>query len=159
MCLISAPALSNRRETKRQVETLEYCYRLRAILALCLSLALSGCAGWFPTTAGYEQLLDGWIGSKGEQLVRQWGPPTGEHTDAYGRKIYRFSKHRTYTRSGGTKSQQVLVGGNYVWVDIPQPDRVETTWCDTTFYLDANDTIETYKFVGPDCTAFEKQAD
>jgi|GEM_PF-2136539 len=127
-----------------------------AVLLTALTGSLSGCADWYPSEKGYRQALDTWIGSTGEQLVAQWGAPAGEHTSPDGRKIYQYKNQRSYTVSGGTKSEQVKVDDNYVSVDIPQPDEIRTTWCDTTFHLNADDIIESYNFKGPDCTAYEK---
>lgn len=125
-------------------------------LLIALTLGLSGCASWFPTEQGYRHVLDTWIGSTGEQLVAKWGVPDGEHTSPSGTKIYQYKGRRSYTVSGGTRSEQVKIDGNYVWVDVPQPDETQTTWCDTTFHINADDIIESYYFKGPDCTAYEK---
>lgn len=127
------------------------------VLAICLTLA--GCAGWFPTTQGYRQGLNAWIGFKGEELMQRWGLPTHEHAAPNGGKAYQYEKERSYTVSGGTKSERIQVNGNDIWVDIPQPDEIRTTWCQTTFYLNADDTITHYSFQGPDCRAYEKKAD
>lgn len=124
-------------------------------LLLLISITLAGCAGWFPTEQGYRQVLDSWIGDSGESLVAKWGIPSAEHTSPDGAKIYEFSKTRTYTVSGGTDTEQVVINGHYIDVEVPQPDEVKTTWCRTTFYLAANDIIQSYAFEGPDCTAYE----
>jgi hypothetical protein len=127
-----------------------------AVLLMALTGSLNGCADWYPSEKGYRQTLDTWIGGTGEQLVAKWGAPAGEHTSPDGSKIYQYKDQRTYTVSGGTKSEQVKVDNDYVWVDIPQPDETRTTWCNTTFHLNADDIIESYNFQGPDCTAYEK---
>jgi hypothetical protein len=127
--------------------------------ALLLCVTLSGCAGWSPTEAGYRQLVDGWIGATGRQLIKKWGLPDREHRDDTGWKAYQYDRKRSYTISGGTKTQQVLVNGTYVDVDIPQPDKTVNTWCLTTFYLNTMDVIKAANFDGPDCTAYEKKAD
>ncbi|HVI88391.1 MAG TPA: hypothetical protein VM659_08815 [Dongiaceae bacterium] len=125
-------------------------------LLIALTGSLTGCAGWYPSEEGYRQTLDTWIGSTGEQLVAKWGVPAGEHVSTDGSKLFEYKDTRSYTVSGGTRSEQVKVDGNYVWVDIPQPDETRTTWCNTTFHLNADDIIESYYFKGPDCTAYEK---
>jgi hypothetical protein len=132
--------------------------RRHAIFVLLMTLAgsLSGCAGWYPSEQGYRQRLDSWIGSTGEKLVAQWGVPTGEHISPDGSKLYEYKDQRTYTVGGGKKAEQIEVDGKYVWVDIPQPDEIRTTWCNTTFHLGRDDVIKTYSFVGPDCTAYQK---
>lgn len=126
-----------------------------AHLLLLISVTLTGCAGWFPTKQGYRQVLDTWIGGSGEHLVASWGVPTGEHTSPDGSRIYEFSKTRTYTVSGGTQTEQVVINGHYIDVEVPQPDEVRSTWCRTTFYLSAGDIIQSDAFEGSDCTAYE----
>jgi hypothetical protein len=126
-----------------------------APLLLLISITLTACAGWFPTEQGYRQVLDTWVGDSGESLVAKWGIPTAEHSSPDGSRIYEFSKTRTYTVSGGTQTEQVVINGHYIDVEVPQPDEVKSTWCRTTFYLAANDIIQSYAFEGPDCTAYE----
>jgi hypothetical protein len=130
---------------------------LAAALLLCLTL--SACASWFPSAEGYRQLVDGWVGGTGQQLIEQWGLPDREHTDDTGWKTYQYDRKRSYTIPGGTATQQVKVNGTYVDVDVPQPDKTKTTWCLTTFYLNTTDVIKAVNFDGPDCTAYEKKAD
>lgn len=72
-----------------------------------------------------------------------------------GSRIYEFSKTRTYTVSGGTQTEQVVINGHYIDVEVPQPDEVRSIWRRTTFYLSAGDIIQSDAFEGPDCTAYE----
>jgi hypothetical protein len=131
--------------------------RAAACTALFMALAgsVAGCAG-LRTQEGYRQAMDSWIGSTGEQLVAQWGPPAQEHTSPDGAKLYQYRDQRDYRVSGGTRQERVLLDGHYVYVDLPQPDQTETIWCNTTFRINKDDIIEGYYFTGPDCTTGEK---
>jgi len=128
-------------------------------LLLLLASALSGCYGQIPTAMGYRRNLDTWIGSTGEELTSRWGAPTDIEESLDGTHHYTYKKNRTYRIYGGTEKEEVLVDGHYVDVDIPQPDTIGTTWCVTTFHLSAAYIVQSYEFVGPDCTADEKPAD
>jgi len=119
---------------------------------LLLATILVGCT--FPTELGYRQRVETWIGSTGEILVAQWGLPAAEHTSPDGSKIYAYRRVHTYTIGGGTKTEQVLVNGEYVDVSIPQPEETRHSYCNTTFYLSADDVIRSYAFDG-DCTDYE----
>lgn len=146
--------------TKQQPRIWPKIARWPACLALFVALAgsLTGCAGWYPTEKGYRQVLDTWIGSRGEELIGKWGLPTGEHISPDGTKLYEYKQERSYSIDGGTRREQILVDGHYVDVDIPLPDETQTTWCNTTFRIGLDDKIKSYYFNGPDCTAKEKSA-
>jgi hypothetical protein len=133
------------------------CARI-AVLASLLALAACVDVGPHPTQLGYRHALDRTIGAKGEAVVRILGVPTREHTSPDGSKSYEYMRERTYTVRGGTEPERVLIKGEYVWIDIPQPDRVEHAWCRTTFYISPFDTVTGASFDGPDCRAFEKKA-
>src|SRR4051794_6413318 len=63
-------------------------------LALMMALVLAGCASWYPTEAGYRQILATWVGSTGDELIAKWGLPTSEH-DSGGGKVYQYNRERT----------------------------------------------------------------
>ena len=58
-------------------------------LAIFAVFALSGCA----TTAGYEKVLNSWVGAQEIDLVRSWGPPVQVY-EAGGRKFTVYSAKR-----------------------------------------------------------------
>ncbi|HVJ42618.1 MAG TPA: hypothetical protein VM639_14030 [Dongiaceae bacterium] len=128
------------------------------LLMLVAAGTLSGCAADMPSKMGYRRQLDSWIGSTGAELTAQWGAPSNIEESLDGTKHYTYKESRTYRLYGGTRREEVLVDGHYVDVDIPQPDKIGTTWCDTTFHLSATYIIQSYEFVGPDCTNDEKPA-
>ena len=116
---------------------------------LLIFIVVGGCA----TTAGYEQVLNTWVGASEASLVNSsWGIPNGSY-QAGGRKYLTYNSSSTYTtpvrtevrcstsHTGATHCNTETYGG--------------TTYnysCKTTFYVESSRVIG-YKFKGNDCTA------
>lgn len=148
------------RERGRHLATRLLPFRLGAAwLVLLLAGALGGCSAPIPSEMGYRRQLDKWVGLTGEHLTSQWGAPTDIEESLDGTKHYTYKKNRTYRIYGGTRWEKVRIDGHYVDIDVPQPDEIGTTWCNTTFHLSAAYIVQSYEFVGPDCTGYETPED
>lgn len=123
-------------------------YRWYAIVG---AIALSACA----TTAGYEKVLNSWVGSQELELVRSWGPPVQAY-EAGGRKFIMYSSQRNVYIPGvaptfrtnviGTTAYTTAVGGS--------PASNISKACTTTFEID-NTRVVSWSYKGNDCTAKE----
>ena len=58
-------------------------------LFIFIVITLSACA----TTAGYEKVLNSWVGAQEIDLVRRWGPPVQSY-ETGGRKFIVYSSRR-----------------------------------------------------------------
>jgi hypothetical protein len=137
------------------------------LLLLLSAMTLTSCVTE-PTEAGYRQVMDGWIGQTGEKLITSRGKPGAQQVRDDGTKVYEYVTTSRYTISYTTTERvwveshyvgQTMVSGHYVDAEVPGPPETRQGWCDTTFYLTPDETIKSYDFSGPDCTAYEKQAD
>ncbi len=71
---------------------------MRSVLfAPVVVLLLCGCA--LATTAGYEKMLDTWVGRQEIDLVRSWGAPDRVH-EVDGCRFIGFSSHHRVYQSG-----------------------------------------------------------
>lgn len=123
-------------------------YRRFAIVG---AIALSACA----TTAGYEKVLNSWVGSQELDLVRSWGPPAQAY-EAGGSKFLLYSSQRNVYIPGvaptlrtsviGTTAYTTAVGGS--------PASNISKACVTTFEL-VNSRVASWSYKGNDCTAKE----
>ena len=76
-------------------------------LAIVAVFALSGCA----TTAGYEKVLDSWVGAQEVDLVRSWGPPVQAY-ETGGRKFIVYSAKRNVCLPSLSPTYQANVVGD-----------------------------------------------
>lgn len=60
---------------------------------IALTSLLASCA----TTAGYEKMLNSWVGREEIDVVRRWGPPQQTYETA-GRKFLSYSSEKTVFR-------------------------------------------------------------
>lgn len=121
--------------------------RLNAMLVLVA--ALGGCA----TTAGYQKLLSGWVGSDEVSLVRKWGPPLRSHTVA-DRRFLVFESRSELVLPEVPPSYQTSVKGNkaYTTFVAGSPASVVSYVCMTTFEMKAGRVVGS-TFSGNDCRA------
>lgn len=120
-------------------------------LAIFAVFALSGCA----TTAGYEKVLNSWVGAQEIDLVRSWGPPVQVY-EAAGRKFTVYSAKRNVYLPGTSPTYQTNVIGNTAYTTAVggSPAMNIGMSCMTTFELEGSRVVSwTYK--GNDCKAKE----
>lgn len=96
------------------------------VMILCISLILSGCA----TTAGYQKIVDSWMGAEENKLIESWGVPDNVY------QLNETDKVFTYKES----SQAILSGS------------VVTYSCETYFTV-RDGVVVDWKFKGNKCNA------
>lgn len=74
---------------------------------MAVALVMSGCA----TTAGYEKLLNEWLGKEESSLVSSWGPPQGLYVSPDGHRILTYVDERTLVIPGYTAPSTTYVTG------------------------------------------------
>ena len=100
--------------------------KLNFFALLLISTLLAGCA----TSANYEKVVDSWVGSSEDELIRKWGVPTSSYSTSDNKYItYRRTRIVDYGSGPFQKS------------------------CETTFTLQ-NERIVSWSFKGNDCIAF-----
>jgi hypothetical protein len=116
--------------------------RMTAAAAMLASLA--GCAA-----PGYEGELQSWLGRSNAELVDAWGEPGDVVVDEAGRNVFVYATVRT-ERKGGTSmtTNDPLTGQP---VTISKPTRIETYWCKTSFAIDEDERVTSYRYEGNDC--------
>ena len=120
-------------------------------LVLASSAVLSACA----TTAGYERILNSWVGVQEIDLVRTWGPPIQAY-ETGGRKFIVYESRRNVFIPGTAPTYQTNVVGNTAYTTAVggSPAMNIGRSCVTTFELDGAKVVSwTYK--GNDCKAKE----
>ena len=96
------------------------------IMIFCISLILSGCA----TTAGYQKIVDSWMGAEESKLIEAWGVPDNVYQLNETDKVFTYEE-----------SSQAIISGNVV-----------TYSCKTSFTV-RNGVIVDWKFKGNKCNA------
>lgn len=133
-------------------------------------LLLTGCA----TTAGYEKILNSWVGDNADHLVSSWGPPASSYQLTDGGRVLQYSNHRNVMFSGvpttmpQTTYQNGSVNvygsnggsayGNYngtstTYVQQPAPIYNIQKQCTTRFTVNAQGIITSWAWQGNDCKA------
>lgn len=125
--------------TNKSGNTISYCVRV-FILLVIVSFVVTSCA----TTEGYKKIVQSWVGSNVNQLINQWGPPTGEYKMPNGHIVY------TWIREG---QRQVNTGYNRYTNQIQTS--TSSLHCETSFTADASGKIYTWQFKGNNCVAEE----
>jgi len=100
-------------------------------LLVVLSTLIVSCA----TTAGYEKVLNSWVGKQEVDLVRSWGEPIQSYEDG-GHKFIVFSSERV---------KVVPTSGPPLWLV-----NVVKLSCTTTFKLDGSKVVS-WTYEGNDC--------
>lgn len=123
---------------------------LRCFAIICL-LALSACA----TTAGFEKVLNSWVGAQEIDLVRSWGPPVQAY-EAGGRKFIVYSSRRNVYLPGTAPTYQTNVIGNTAYTTAVggSPAMNIGMSCMTTFELEGSRVVS-WSYKGNDCKAKE----
>lgn len=120
-------------------------------LILLIAAALSACA----TTAGYEKILNTWIGSQEIDLVRSWGPPQQTY-EVGGRRFLVYSSRRTVYLPGTAPTYQTTIVGNTAYTNAigGSPGMAVDKTCITIFELEGT-RIVSWSHKGNDCKARE----
>ncbi len=120
-------------------------------LSICITALLTACA----TTAGYEKVLNSWVGAQELDLVRSWGPPAQAY-EAGGRKFIVYTSRRNVYMPGVAPTYQTTVVGNTAYTNPVggSPAMNIGMSCATTFELD-NSRIVSWSYKGNDCKAKE----
>ena len=123
-------------------------FRYSVIIIL---IALSGCA----TTAGYEKLLNSWVGAQEVDLIRSWGPPVQAY-EAGGRKFVAYSSRRNVYLPGTAPTYRTNVVGNTAYTTAVggSPAMNVDMSCMTTFELEGSRVVS-WSYKGNDCKAKE----
>lgn len=100
---------------------------MRNILCIMLIVLLSGCA----TEAGYQKIVNSWMGSDKHDLIEKWGVPTNN---------YKEDEHTEYFSYVETSVSSDSSGNIYNWK------------CDTTFTI-TDDKVTSWKYNGNKCRA------
>jgi hypothetical protein len=130
---------------------------MRRHLLLCLTLAAvalaCGCAT--ATVAGYERMLDAWVGTDEVELLRAWGAPDRSY-EAGGRRFIAYTTRRNVHYPGTTATTHVtVVDGTAHAVTVGgAPGWSEERACSTTFELDGGKVVA-WSHRGDDCRARE----
>ena len=124
---------------------------MNRILVTVLTLLLAGCA----TTAGYEKLLDSWVGAEEVDLVRSWGPPQRAY-ETGGRKFLAYSERRNVHYPGRPPAYITTVVGNTAYSNPigGSPAMNVRSTCITTFELQGTKVVA-WSWKGDDCKAKE----
>lgn len=146
------------------------CRAPRALIAAVVVAAfgLAGC-GTIPTTAGYEQLLNSWVGADADRLVVQWGPPQRSFDLNNGGEVLEYVSVRTYETGGYTTTRpKTTTHSGTVWGDgglggysgttttyetVTSPVVTHEMVCKTQFTVNARGVVVNWKWQGNDCRA------
>ena len=114
-----------------------------------------GCA----TTAGYERVLNTWVGASEASLVNSsWGIPDGSYQTG-GRKYLTYNSSRAYTTPVSTELNCSSSHAGATYCDTSMYGGTTYNYsCKTTFYVEINRVIG-YKFKDNDCTAVAPKSD
>lgn len=124
---------------------------MRYFFLLVFAVLTAGCA----TTAGYEKVLNSWVGRQEIELVRAWGSPLRTY-EAGGRKFIAFASKRNLFVAGSPPRYQTTIIGNTAYTDVSggTPDANIPLSCLTTFEINGS-TIVSWHYKGNDCVAKE----
>ena len=119
---------------------------------VALSLIMSACV---PTSKGYEQTLNTWMGMPEGQLIRSWGVPKQVFNNS-GKKYFVYNSSRNVYLPGASPTYRTRVIGNTAYTNSyggSAPRNLNYS-CETTFEI-ANQKVVSWRYNGNDCTAPE----
>lgn len=111
----------------------------KSLAVAAMAFMLAGCGGLSATQAGYEAKLEGLKGHHIDEVVMEWGPPSGEYTFADGRRMYSF-----------TRSRLVVVPRPF-YDDIS--DELRHLYCETRLITDKDGRVASWEYRGNSCRA------
>jgi Sel1 repeat len=133
------------------------------IPTIFVSLLSVGCA----TTAGYEQMLQTWVGHSEDELISRWGAPQNVYTLNSGGKVLTYDNRRNVQIGGYTTTVPVTtyqngtingdVNANYnststTYVQRTTPVQNINMVCITRFTI-VNGVVQSWAWQGNDCKA------
>ncbi|MBP7216333.1 MAG: hypothetical protein KBA46_03505 [Candidatus Omnitrophica bacterium] len=134
---------------------------MKKSIFLMLCLGLCGCA----TTAKYEAKLDTWIGASEDALVASWGVPDKTYNLNNGKKAIEFI-HKNILETGGytyTTPQRTYHSGKIgdetysgtstTYVRETEPVRKHRLYCATSFIINSNGSVESWRHEGNNCVS------
>ncbi len=141
----------------------------RAILLLVATGVIAGCA----TTAGYEEVLNAWVGFHIDDLVSSWGPPQGSFKLSDGSMVLEYTQTRNVQMGGDTYSSPqtsyhsglasaygstgsaygTYSGSTTTYVQKQTPTYNLNLWCKTRFTANPNGIITKWRWQGNNCIA------
>lgn len=119
---------------------------IKAALALPALLLIGGCQG--PTYAAYQGQVDQWLLKPVDQLVMQWGPPTGSFKLADGNTLMEYNRTVTEVRADDGPFMHRR--------HDPFGTRIYTVHrvCKTRFVVGTDNIIKSWSSEGNDCVAY-----
>lgn len=120
---------------------------MRYLIIAVMLMLLGGCA----TTAKFETLLNSWVGSTEDQLVRRWGPPSSTY-ETGGTKYLTYVQSSSGYVPGVAPSYQTQVIGNtaYTRPTGGMPGYGYTDRCTVNFAVQ-NGQIVSWRYEGNMC--------
>lgn len=141
-------------------------------ISIFVLLLVTGCA----TTAGYEMVLNSWVGQSADRLISSWGVPANSTQLSDGGRVLEYSNQRNVQLGGYTTtvpqttyqtgtanvygSNGSSAYGNYngtstTYVQQTSPVQNITMRCVTRFTVNAQEIITNWAWQGNDCKAKE----
>lgn len=122
----------------------------RKALTSTVFMLLAACA----TTAGYEEILDSWMGSSESSIVSSWGAPDNVYTAPDGTRIITYYSSRNIVLPGTAPTYTTTVYGNtaYTTSSGGSPATNIGMSCETSFTIKKGRIIS-WRYQGNDCKA------
>lgn len=138
-------------ESARPVSQVQESSMRNAILLL-LGMTLAACA----TTAGYEKVLNSWIGADEISLVRAWGAPSRSYETAGSKFLGYTTQHDIFLPGTPMTYTTTMVGVTTITTPVAgTPGYAMTSSCLTTFEI-VDGKVVRWSHQGSDCKAPEK---
>ena len=120
------------------------------LLVITVAIALSGC---LPTTEGYSQMVNSWVGAPESALLAQVGPPNRSY-ESGGLKYLTYEASSVAYMPPVAPTYQTTVIGNMAYTNAygGSPGYAIPLSCQTTFLVQKQ-IIRSVSFKGNDCTA------
>lgn len=116
-----------------------------------LVFIVTGCA----TTAKYEKVIDSWVGSSEQNLVRSWGPPDQVYDAGDGIKYLTYVTSRNVYIPGSSPTYSTQVIGNTTYTNSYGGSAAQNIHasCKTSFEV-KNGVITSWRYKGNDCKSY-----
>lgn len=119
-----------------------------------------GCAGplrsmptptTIPTSEGFEQVLNSWIGAEGKELVATWGPPDTTFDLPGGGVVWSYRSLTQYTNPVRSKTVYYEVSNTYE--TTYSGGELVTEYCNVDFELSDKNSVLRWRHEGNECLA------
>ena len=148
--------------------------KIRRLLLHCTVFLAMGLVSGCATTAGYEAVLQTWVGDSTDHLVSVWGIPQQQWKSPSGVEVYQYSRSGNIVIPGMTTNRPVTTytngtvsgydnsggyanasynGTSTTYVQETAPPTVISTSCVTRFTIDPQGSITSWAWQGNSCTA------